>query len=212
MSSTEREDDERIADWFHDLVSVSGTDNTSGTEESTLLNTGLITYGSLLHPDEIRTLFPHEDLLIEPVKVTGYARRFSKSVAEHLRDVEGDKSGVLNVHAESEEWFNGLLVGPVTRSGLRKYAFREREYDITSVSFERIDFYGDDESILERLDVVHTCLLDTHEGDPPAHEPIPDYLDLCLEGTKAWGEDFREDFLETTLVKGLKLREYIRYY
>lgn len=208
MNEPDESSEDRVAEWYYELVPDAEGSDRGDENEPELLDLGLITYGSLLHPEEIRILFPHEELSIEPVKISGYARRFSKSVAEHLRKVEGDQSGVLNVHSEEDEWFNGLLVGPVSRMGLRKYAFREREYDITSVSFEQIDFYTGDESIIDRLDTVHTCLLDP-DGETPAFEPVPDYLDLCLDGTDVWGEDFRKDFLETTWVKGRKLGKYL---
>lgn len=209
MSEAGGSRDDRVADWYQDLVPEARETNRE-EDDPEILDRGLITYGSLLHPEEIRTLFSHDELSVEPVKVSGYARRFSKSVAEHLRDVKGKKSGVLNVHSEPGEWFNGLLVGPITRTGLRKYAFREREYGIDSVSFERIDFYANDESILDRLDSVHTCLFDSGKEEPNTYEPVPDYLDLCLEGTQAWGENFRTDFLETTWVKGRKLLDYLK--
>lgn len=208
MSEAGGSRDDRVADWYQDLVPEARETNRE-EDDPEILDLGLITYGSLLHPEEIRTLFSHDELSVEPVKVSGYARRFSKSVAEHLRDVKGKKSGVLNVHSEPGEWFNGLLIGPLTRMGLRKYAFREREYGIDSVSFDRIDFYANDESILDRLDTVHTCLLDTDESDPEAYEPAPDYLELCLEGAQEWGEDFLEEFKQTTLVGEEPLAQYL---
>ncbi len=195
--------DEKLADWFPSLLR-----HRQG--ESQKLNMGLITYGSLLHPEELEVLFHRSDQNVFPVRVEGYTRRFSKSVSPHLRTVNGPKSGVLNLHSSDGNWFNGLLVGPLSLSGLRKYAFREREYDITDVRREHIEFYESPPAGFEKdLTSIYTCRLEDLDESDGELEPVPAYLDLCLEGAREWGETFFNDFIRTTRVKDRSLKKYI---
>lgn len=195
--------EEDLADWFQDLL------DESGKTDDDPLDLAVVTYGSLLHPQEIDALFHYEDRIVEPVRVEGFSRHFSKSVATHLRDVKGDKSGVLNVHPNREEWFNGLLIGPMSEKGLRKYAFREREYDVTHLEGSQIELYSKSNRRLDRFKSVFTCYLDPSHESVSDYEPEPDYLELCLEGAEQWGEPFLEEFRETTNVGKRQLNEYL---
>jgi len=191
------------ADWFRDLL-----DTTAEPDEDPL-DLAVVTYGSLLHPREIDTLFHHEDRIVVPVRVEGFSRHFSKSVAPHLRDVEGEESGVLNVHPNHGEWFNGLLIGPLREKGLRKYAFREREYDVIDLGLSHLELYSESDLDLDDFETVFTCYLDPSDESVDLYEPVPDYLDLCLEGAEKWGGSFLKQFKETTRVGEKTLIDYL---
>jgi hypothetical protein len=203
MSDPSYPEQEGMADWFEDVVKRS----TSTSEE--YLDLAVVTYGSLLHPQEIKTLFHHEHRIVEPIRVEGFSRHFSKSVASHLRDVEGEKSGVLNVHPNRNDWFNGLFIGPLSGKGLRKYAFREREYDVTYLESDQLELYSKSDRLLDRFEAVFTCYLDPTADEVSDYEPEPDYLDLCLEGAEQWGESFLEQFKTKTFVGEKRLAEYL---
>lgn len=194
---------EGIADWYEKVV------QRSTTRSEGHLDLAVITYGSLLHPGEIEALFHIDDQLVEPIRVEGFSRHFSKSVASHLRDVKGEKSGVLNVHPNRNEWFNGLLIGPLSEKGLRKYAFREREYDVTYLDLDQIEPYSESERLLDRFETVFTCYLVPAGNAVSNYEPEPDYLDLCLEGAEQWGESFLDQFKTKTFVGKEQLADYL---
>lgn len=207
MSDDRKQNDDRLADWLDRLLAQPKTDDADG------YRIALVTYGSLLHPDEIDTLFHRDDRVVEPVKVHGYRRGFSKSVADHLRDVDDEQSGVLNLHHDSENWFNGLMIGPLSEQGLRKYAFREREYDLHSLSESAIDFdyeFRHDEAREIEFNEMFTCLLEEESREVGKYDPEPDYLELCLNGARRWSDRFYDDFLESTYVKDEPLKSYVK--
>lgn len=167
------------------------------------LSIGLIAYGSLLDPAELDVVFDRSSISVRPVRVDGYVRLFNKPLASHLRDPEKTEGrGVLNLRKREEGWFNGLLVYPVGETALDRYAFREREYDLARVSRSALTPYGDEWASSGTLESIYTC----HLGEDPRLDdgltPVEDYLKLCREGARCWGEKFHEDFLRTTLVDG----------
>lgn len=167
---------------------------------------GLITYGSLLAPAEINVVFDRDAITVRPVRVEGYARLFNKPVAPHLRDPrEGDGRGVLNLRPRKEAWFNGLLVSPVHESSADRYAFREQEYDLEEIPPSALSFYGVKPPAGIGLEAIYTCLLTGDAALDDGLDPVADYLELCREGARHWGEEFYEDFLVTTLVDGTPL-------
>lgn len=172
------------------------------------LPVGIVTYGSLLEPSEIRQVFSREDVRVVPIRVEGFVRLFNKEVAGHLRNPEGEARGVLNLRPESTGWFNGLLVAPVHDPALRKYAHREREYGLTAIESSDLSVYpSGDPAVLDELEAVYTCLLEEDERLDPDLPPIESYLELCLEGARHWGDAFYRDFVRSTLVRGRPLHE-----
>lgn len=179
--------------------------------ESKILPIGIITYGSLIHPEEVQTLFgigPSDQLR---VKISGFRRSFSKRIAAHLyRETSPEKQAVLNLEHHEEEWFNGLLLGRIERSDFERYAFREREYELIEVEPSRLTFYSEKTpGLLEEFESIYTCLLGDEELMNHSLKPVPSYLELCLEGAKRHGSDFEQDFKRTTSVKGQSLKRYL---
>lgn len=170
------------------------------------LSIGLITYGSLLAPAEINVVFDRDAVTVRPVRVEGYARLFNKPVAPHLRDPgEADGRGVLNLRPREGAWFNGLLVSPVHDSSADQYAFREQEYDLEEIPPSALSFYGANPPVGVGLEAIYTCLLTDDAALDDGLDPVADYLELCREGARHWGDGFYEDFLATTLVDGTPL-------
>lgn len=195
---------EELPEWSRNVLSKHGTPGTSR------LSLGIVTYGSLIHPAEVRNLFGlSEDEHIR-VKVRGYRRRFNKRIAEHIyRETEPEKTAVLNLERNEGEWFNGLLLGPVERSDFRQYAFREQEYELEKISPLDLEFYHSAADIPSGVDAIYTCLLNDESKLSSSIEPVPSYLDLCLSGASHHGSDFKRDFKRTTLVRENSLRRYL---
>lgn len=176
--------------------------------EQEQLPIGLIAYGSLLEPTELDGVFDRSSIAVRPVRVAGYVRLFNKPVAAHLRDPEeADGRGVLNLRQRENGWFNGLLVYPVGETALERYARREREYDLERVPPCALTSYGGRLGPPGKLESIYTCRLAEDPRLDDGLSPVADYLKLCREGARHWGEAFYEDFRRTTLVNGVPLSE-----
>ncbi len=171
---------------------------------------GLLVYGSLLHPEEIDTVFGPLSEEPIPVRVEGFRRVFNKYVSERLRKPRGNCAAVLNLRRRESSWFNGLLIQFVSPVGLNKYASRERAYRITRIPEKSIRRHGrTGRPTPDSLNAYYTCLLEEGDDLSDRIEPIPSYLDLCLEGARSWGTDFEEDFLRSTWTRNTRLRDYL---
>ena len=87
---------------------------------------GVVVYGSLLNRSDLCDLFSEPASRVQPVAVSGFQRRFDQEAS--WRESDGSHRAVLNVVTGSDDWFNGLFVGDITRSELRTYRERERGY------------------------------------------------------------------------------------
>jgi hypothetical protein len=85
------------------------------------------------------------------------------------------------------------------------YARRETTYRFELVDHSDIAFYNEDAIDLPD-EIIVPC-------DAPRHDdiqPIPTYVNTCLQGAQGWGSEFYADFLETTYVNsGEPLAEYL---
>lgn len=156
---------------------------------------GVLVYGSLLHePTLSATLSATTVADAIPVKVHGYRRRFDKASA-HREGVDGE-TAILNVAPESGEWLNAVLVPDVPDDEFTEYRKREYRYDLVDVPPSDLRPYdAADATTVGRLD---ERLIATSEGGLDDPEPIPYYVDKCVEGARGWGEGFLTDFLVTT--------------
>ncbi|MFB6346412.1 MAG: hypothetical protein ABEK50_11685 [bacterium] len=195
----------QLPGWSQDVLSKHASKN------SDQLSIGIVTYGSLLHPEEVQNLFGLGERDQIKVTVSGYRRCFNKRIADHIyRETGPDKTAVLNVERASSEWFNGLLLGPIQASAFKQYAFREKDYELEALQPDAIEVYPDEEeSALAEFNSLYTCLLDNEDARCNSIEPVPSYLDLCLEGALSHGEDFLDDFKRSTYVKESLLVDYL---
>lgn len=122
------------------------------------------------------------------MKVSGFRRLFNQEAS--WRETDGAERRVLNVELDADAWFNAILLPDVDRETYAEFRERERGY-----------------RLVEALDLV---LVATGEKTATGIEPIPDYLELCLEGAAHWGEEFYDDFLATTeATPGVPLVDYL---
>lgn len=171
---------------------------------------GLIVYGSLLHPEEISTVFGQPSMQPVPVRVEGYRRVFNKYVSERLRKPRGNQAAVLNLRPRESSWFNGLVIPFVSPEGLDKYASREREYRIERIPSRSVRPTGGGEiAALDSLNPFYTCLLEEDEKLSEDIDPIPSYLELCLAGARNWGDSFEQEFLRSTWTRKTRLLDYV---
>jgi len=154
--------------------------------------TALLVYGSLIHPDEHRRLPGLIETL--PVRLEGYRRSFTQTPS--WRRGEGRQIAVLRLEESPQHTLN-LIALLFEELDLAELDHRERGYRRIALPADRLTPFGD--TPLPGLDSCH-LYLGRDELHNPTLLPNPEYLDLCLEGAKAWGEAFYREFLETTVL------------
>lgn len=166
--------------------------------------TGLLVYGSLLAPAELRELGTDAVGRAVPVRVDGL-RRVLNQETSWRSDHERERA-VCNVVRDPDGWLNGLVLPDVSRATFTEFRERESWYRILEVPLPDVEPYRDAaEAALEATDVLLTTTGTETDDDI---EPVPEYVDLCVEGAAEWTATFREDFLRTTETNaGVSLRE-----
>ena len=163
----------------------------------------LIVYGSLINKSELeKGGFPLDST--RPVVVRGFKRMFCQEPS--WRPDRGEQRAVLNVVSSEHHWLNALLISGLNNDFLANLDKREKGYN--------------------RIKVASSCLrgyrplpkapqnIYTHVGkaDKQSDSILPNdlYLSICLEGARQWGEDFYNEFLDSTFVKDdVLLRTYV---
>ncbi len=163
----------------------------------------LLTYGSLIHPDETkRHAFEFSSRI--PVKVYGFKRIFNQKTKYRIGS--GEKISVLNIQKDKNSWINALLLGGFEKKYHPIIDKREEGYERIKVSKQNIEPY--DKNIIVQDAFIYMGL-DIMKDENIL--PIDDYLHVCLKGCECYGEDFLNDFLTTTWVRGgVGLDEYLR--
>ena len=164
----------------------------------------LVVYGSLIDKSELtKGGFPLDST--RPVVLRGFGRVFCQEPS--WRPDRGEQRAVLNVISAEHHWLNALLISGLDDRFLADVDEREKGYD--------------------RIEVTPSCLRDyhplstkprniyTHAGKEHKQSdsilPNASYLSICLEGAKQRGQDFYNEFLDSTFVKdGILLRTYLR--
>jgi hypothetical protein len=164
--------------------------------------TGLLAYGSLIHPGE------HADLpglrSVHPVLLSGWRRVFHQTPS--WRRGEGKEIAVLDLISTPGATLPLILLC-FDEIDFAELDRRERGYLRIGVEEECIASHGGGERPLLRSLHLYTGRPELRD---PALLPNPDYLALCLEGAAYWGEEFYRGFLEsTTLGNGEMLGEYL---
>lgn len=152
---------------------------------------GLIVYGSLLHKDEI---YKYDSTIedIIPVKVSDYKRSFN--LLPSARKGIGNYKSVLNIQKEENQLFNGICI-VYKQIDIALLDNREKGYDRITLNSQNIKTYDNNIS-LDSLNIyVYKGFKDMIDE---SIMPNVDYLKLCLEGSKQWGDEFHTDFLNTT--------------
>jgi hypothetical protein len=171
---------------------------------------GVIGYGSLLSPDELVPFLETDASRVTPVRVEGFRRVFNQESVWRAKATEGDENeiAVLNAVRDETSSMNGVLVPDLSTGEYEALRARESGYRMVEVEHEAIDTHeADSEDDLPEDDVV---LVPTGNRVNDELLPIPEYIDICLEGARYWGDEFHDDFLHTTEVRsGETLGEYL---
>jgi len=169
----------------------------------------LVCYGSLLSPDELVPFLDTDGYRsrVSPVRVDGFRRVFNQRSVWRAKAGDGDEAGVLNAVLNPDRWMNAVLVPDLSRTEYDALRRRERGYRMVEVEPSQIEGYGDSEPPENDVVLLPTGNAGRVDGSV---EPVPSYIDICLDGARRWGDGFYDDFLDTTDVGDLRLREYIK--
>jgi hypothetical protein len=163
----------------------------------------LIVYGSLINKSElIESGFPLGST--HPVVVQGFKRVFRQEPS--WRSDQGEQRAVLNAISAEQHWLNALLVSGLDEGFLVDLDKREKGYNRIRVAPSYLRDYHFPRTTPRNI------YMHIGKADKQSDSILPNssYLSMCLEGAKHWGEDFYNDFLDSTFVEdNVLLRTYI---
>lgn len=158
----------------------------------------LLAYGSLLHPDELAR-HGLEPASCTPVRVRGFLRSFCQEPS--WRPATSDARAVLTVEPSDEHWINALRIRGFDSDAVAELDHRERGYSRAAVHASRIEIYGPRPAPGPDAGAAAVIYAGREEKFNAEILPAEDYLQLCLSGAAAWGEEFLADFLRSTFVQ-----------
>lgn len=159
--------------------------------------TGILAYGSLMHPAEFARHFAGEpDRAPEriPVRVSGFSRGYCQEPS--WRDADGDRRGVLTVTPSADGWINAILICGCDSDMLTSLDARERGYDRCVVAPTAIEPCAGGVLPDALREVV--IYVGRSELRNEALLPNPTYRALCITAAAQWGDAFLEEFLAST--------------
>jgi len=149
----------------------------------------LVVYGSLMDKSELENYnISLED--IELVKVSGYMRVFNQEPSNRIKN--SINRAVLNVFEEPSLWFNAIVIKDISDELLTILDEREKGYNCSDFYEDRVTTY--------KGETLTECCIYLGKVEKVNFDILPnlEYLELCKEAAKSHGEEFYQDFLQTT--------------
>lgn len=169
-----------------------------------MANIFIIAYGSLINKNELLNS-EVKILTYEPIVLKGFKREFNQEPS--WRKSTNENRAVLNVSENKNHFINALLL-EVDSASLDFIDNRERGYDRLKVKNSDLTFpYTKNKRNIDKDIFIY---LGKKEKQNNLILPNLEYLDICLDGSKSWGEEFYSDFLNTTFVKGESLTLFLK--
>lgn len=185
-------------------------------EKGTLEGFGVIAYGSLLNEDSARRTLPMVSSF-RPVWGIGGTRIFNYCMGDDYfpSPFHSQKAGlrrtVLTVKTDFNPYsvFNGVLLW-IASEDFPAFRRRERNYHLVEIPilpWEKKVYEGDTALV---LDSQNPMGYGAEVGNPKLL-PIPEYLEICLQGAFAQSTAFGKAFLNTTWLadENTRLRDYV---
>jgi cation transport regulator ChaC len=149
----------------------------------------LVVYGSLMDKNELL----NENINIDDidlVKVYGYKRIFNQEPSNRM--VQSVNRAVLNVLEDGDSWINGIVLKNVSDELFAILDKREKGYERYNMYEKKVVTYGGE--------TLTNCCIYLGNIVKLSFEILPnlEYLDICKNAAKTHGEEFYNDFLETT--------------
>lgn len=166
-------------------------------------NIAILVYGSLINKKELEGEGVDISSCI-PVVLKGYTREFSQKSQRPIY-IDSNNS-VLTVLKDESCNLNGILVPNIKEKDLEVLDYREAGYNRVKLSLDELEFKYKENT--QNIDEVYVYIGKDEFFDNTTI-PIPIYLHICTTGARQWGEEFYEDFLDTTKVQKQTLRSYL---
>ena len=154
-------------------------------------------YGSLINQASLKKTVP-EARNVVPAKTYGLQRTFN--LASHYRFDSDHKSPicVLNIaEASPETALNGVCFD-MDEVSLDNLLEREKGYDFCQI---KVHHYNDDKQFFDAY-YFRAHLFNQYKYLSNSHVQ-QHYLDICLQGSQAYGDDFISDFKNSTSFWGI---------
>ena len=165
---------------------------------------GLIVYGSLLHKNEIYR-YDCKIKIITKVKINNYKRCFN--LLPSVRVGIGNYKSVLNIMKSPSSFLNGICI-IYEKIDIREIDEREKGYNRVKISSKDLVAY--DNTILPKNIEFYTYVGLKNKIDSTVMPNVA-YLKLCLEASMLWGNDFYDDFVNTTYLNNdISLIKFIK--
>lgn len=167
---------------------------------------GFLGYGSLLSPEEINGMLAGGVDRAHPVTVQGFRRLFNQEAS--WRKSEDAEQAVLNAVRHDQYELNAVLLSDLSQEEYRELRERESGYRMVEAPSNGLTPYDSaDEDQIAAHDLI---LISTGTKVNSNIRPISEYIDICLDGARAWGEQFYREFIETTEIQaGEPLDDYL---
>jgi hypothetical protein len=158
-------------------------------------------YGSLINQESLsETLQKH--VFCSPAVLPGYKRLFESNCWQR-RSANNTPVSALNIRECDDCYVNGVVFD-VDEEQYELLKRRECNYKTiqatvsdwhTKQSFEVVTFMDEPSGIFDFV-----------RGDPEQH----DYLTICISGAKKYGDQFLQNFVDSTFINDQTLSEYLK--
>lgn len=155
-------------------------------------------YGSLMNEDSLKETCPTGKILY-PARLYGFIRVFNVPAPQRFCSKSGNPCAALN--AEKSEWnehINGVCI-EIPDEDIECLAQREDGYELVQIEIEH--FFEEKRELAFMYRSLHFEAHDFQENSPEQLE----YLKICEEGCRVFGEKFLKEFKETTFIGHNKL-------
>lgn len=152
-------------------------------------------YGSLINIDSLKETVPDAQT-ITPCTLQGYVRVFDTTSSTRFTRA-GEPVSVLNIRPKENYFVNGVCF-MVSEEYFASLQEREGAYDLKEVLVE-----AEGKELPAFVFIGKT----DHKSFLFEDEVQTEYLQICLDGAKRFGEEYYRTFLETTFIDGKNLTE-----
>lgn len=134
-------------------------------------------------------------VIIGPTLLKGYKRIFNLQSPNRHNEETNVFSSVLNIEKDENYSIQGVLID-LSNNNLKDLLYRERGYEMTCITV------SDDIQ-------ANTFIVTDHKSYSYIYnDPIQEeYLNICINAAKLFGDDFLENFINTTFIGDKTIKE-----
>lgn len=163
----------------------------------------IFAYGSLMFEESLKKTAPCATIL-SPAKLHGFVRVFNFPSPYRLSEIDGTPCSVLNIDkSDLNHEICGILF-EMSESSFTEMFAREQGYELVQIEVQ--DFH--EPNTRYKAYTFRALHYDAHDYQHGSQQQ-QEYLTWCLEGAKKYGDDFYQNFLETTHIGDKNLAELL---